>query len=99
MVNASPTSSTGRPLPPPTPWRLLRAEDGKLAGVCTGLSRASGVDLTLVRLAVVAACLSGFGVIAYIVLAVVVPKEPPAAPARPIVPLRRRPPSGSASGC
>ena len=59
----------------PRPWRLLRAEDGKLAGVCAGLAAAAAIDVTLVRIAFVISGLSGFGVIAYIVLAFVVPKQ------------------------
>ncbi len=74
-VNDFSTQTRGAPVPSERPWRLIRAEDGKLAGVCAGLAASSGVDVTLVRIAFVLAGLSGFGVIAYIVLAVVVPKQ------------------------
>ena len=70
-------AGTGPGLPPPEPpaWRPLRARDGVLGGVCRGFAEATGVDLTLVRLAFVAAGLSGFGVLAYLVLWLVVPRE------------------------
>ena len=70
-------AGTGPGLPPPEPpaWRPLRARDGVLGGVCRGFAEATGVDLTLVRLAFVAAGLSGFGVLAYLVLWMVVPRE------------------------
>jgi phage shock protein PspC (stress-responsive transcriptional regulator) len=50
-----------------------------LGGVCAGLASATGLDVTLVRLAFVAAGLAGFGIIAYIVLWIVVPREDPPA--------------------
>jgi phage shock protein PspC (stress-responsive transcriptional regulator) len=77
------------PLPPPTPspsatgWAPARANAGVLGGVCSGLAVAAGVDVTLVRLAFVAAGLSGFGIVAYIVLWIVLPRE---SPQRPLVP-------------
>jgi phage shock protein PspC (stress-responsive transcriptional regulator) len=74
-----PPTSSGRTLPPPPPWRLLRARDGVLGGVCAGISRATGVDLTLVRLAAIAFGLTGIGVLVYLVLWIVVPVEDPAA--------------------
>jgi phage shock protein PspC (stress-responsive transcriptional regulator) len=66
-------------LPPPRPFRLLRARHDVLGGVCAGIAAATGLDVTLVRLAFVAAGLAGFGIIAYLVLWVVVPREDPAA--------------------
>ena len=77
----------GRPLPPPQPpaWRPLRARQHVLAGVCQGLAVATGVDVTLVRLAFIAFGLTGVGVLAYLVLALVLPVEDPAA-GRPLVP-------------
>ena len=74
-VNDYSTQTSGASLPPDRPWRLVRGADEKLAGVCAGLAAASGVDVTLVRLAFVLAGLSGFGIIAYVVLAIVVPKQ------------------------
>ncbi|HEX9259645.1 MAG TPA: PspC domain-containing protein [Acidimicrobiales bacterium] len=68
-------------LPPPTPpaWQLLRSQDRVLGGVCSGIATSSGIDRTLVRLAFIAAALTGLGVIAYIILWIVVPLENPAA--------------------
>lgn len=62
-------------MPSPRTWRLVRSREHKVAGVCGGISAASGVDVTLVRLAFVAAAIGGFGFIVYLVLAFVVPKE------------------------
>ena len=77
----------GRPLPPPDPptWRFVRARHHVLAGVCQGLAVATGVDVTLVRLAFIAFGLTGVGVLASVVLALVVPVEDPAA-GRPLRP-------------
>jgi len=76
----------GRPLPPPEPpaWRFVRARHHVLAGVCEGLAVATGVDVTLVRLAFIAFGLTGVGVLAYVILALVVPAEDPGA-GRPLV--------------
>jgi phage shock protein PspC (stress-responsive transcriptional regulator) len=80
------TADEGRPLPPPRlPWRLVRARRHVLGGVCQGLSVATGVDVTLVRLAFIAVGLTGVGVLAYIVMALVLPREDPAA-GRPLIP-------------
>jgi phage shock protein PspC (stress-responsive transcriptional regulator) len=48
-----------------------------LGGVCSGLSVATGVDVTLVRLAFIIAGFAGFGVLAYIILLLVLPREDP----------------------
>jgi phage shock protein C len=92
MDTPEPAGSTtapdpGRPLPPPQPptWRPLRARQHVLAGVCQGLAVATGVDVTLVRLAFIAFGLTGVGVLAYVVLALVLPVEDPAA-GRPLLP-------------
>ena len=82
-----PATVPGAALPPPTPtsWRPVRSRDGVLGGVCRALATATGVDVTLVRLAFVAAGLSGFGIIAYGVLWLVVPREDPALGRAPTV--------------
>lgn len=72
-------------LPPPAPWRPVRTRQKVLGGVCGGLAVATGVDVTLVRLAFIAAGFAGVGVIAYGVLWVVLPREDPAA-GRPAMP-------------
>ena len=49
----------------------------KLCGVCAGIAKYFSVDVTLVRLGLVAFCvLGGSGVLAYIVCAIVIPDEP-----------------------
>ena len=51
--------------------------DKKLAGVCGGLAEYFGIDSTIVRLLLVAAVLfAGFGILAYIIAAFVIPVKP-----------------------
>jgi hypothetical protein len=47
--------------------------------VCTGIARTTDTDVTLVRLAFIVSGLTGLGVIAYVLLWILVPKEDPAA--------------------
>lgn len=64
--------SAGRP----GPQRLVRpADDRMIAGVCSGLALASGLDPTLVRVLTAVLAVLFFPVVplAYLVLAVVVP--------------------------
>ena len=59
--------------------RLYRVEEGKMvSGVCGGLARYFGVDPTIVRLiwAAVSIGSAGTGLIAYLVAAAIMPKEP-----------------------
>lgn len=58
--------------------KLYRAEEGKMiAGVCAGLAEYFAIDPTLVRLAWVLFCaLGGSGVLAYIIAAIVIPRNP-----------------------
>lgn len=59
--------------------RLYRAEEGKmLSGVCGGLARYFDVDPTIVRLIWAGASILsvGTGVLAYIVAAIIIPKDP-----------------------
>lgn len=57
--------------------RLARTTDGKLAGVCAGIARFIGWDVTLVRvLWVLGTLLSvGTGILVYIVFALVMPRD------------------------
>jgi phage shock protein C len=57
--------------------RLLRSEsDRMIAGVCSGIGRYFGVDPTLVRLVfVIFAFVGGSGIVAYLVMWLVVPRE------------------------
>ena len=58
--------------------RLYRSRDDRMiSGVCGGLGKYFNVDPTLIRLLfVIAAAAGGPGLIAYIILAIVVPEEP-----------------------
>jgi phage shock protein C len=65
------------------PRRLYRvSSDKRIAGVCSGLARYFDVDVTLVRLLVVAAtlCSGGLGLLAYIAAWIIMPRENPAQP-------------------
>ncbi|HRN67369.1 MAG TPA: PspC domain-containing protein [Promineifilum sp.] len=57
--------------------RLVRVEEGKmLAGVCTGLARYLGVDVTVVRLLFALLTLFvGGGVLLYLILWLIMPME------------------------
>lgn len=51
--------------------------DKKLDGVCAGIANYLGVDPTVIRLAwVLFSFLGGGGVLAYIICAIVMPREP-----------------------
>lgn len=58
--------------------RLYRSnKDTMLCGVCAGIGEYFGIDPTLVRLAWVLFCaLGGSGVLAYIIAAIIIPKDP-----------------------
>lgn len=59
--------------------RLYRVEEGKMiSGVCGGLARYFDVDPTIVRLiwAGVSILSAGTGILAYIVAAIIIPKDP-----------------------
>ncbi len=58
--------------------RLYRSKnDRMIAGVCGGLGQYLGIDPTIIRLLFVAAVLAGFaGVLAYLIMAVIIPLEP-----------------------
>jgi phage shock protein C len=57
--------------------KLLRNESNKMiAGVCSGLADYFGVDATLVRIIFVVATVAfGIGVLPYIILWIVIPKQ------------------------
>ena len=58
--------------------KLYKSEkDKKICGVCSGIAKYFSIDVTIVRLALVAFCLlGGSGVLAYIICAIVMPDEP-----------------------
>ena len=57
--------------------RLYRVEQGKmLCGVCGGIAEYFDIDPTLVRLGwIIFTCFGGAGIWAYIIAAIVIPKE------------------------
>lgn len=58
--------------------KLYRKKERKLLGVCAGLGEYFGVDVTIIRLIwVVVSAVSGFvpGIVAYVVVALVMPEE------------------------
>jgi phage shock protein PspC (stress-responsive transcriptional regulator) len=65
------------------PWtpsfQLLRSrQDRKLGGVAGGLAAAADLDPTVVRLGIVLGCLTGWGILAYLIAWAVIPDEDPA---------------------
>jgi phage shock protein C len=55
---------------------LVRPRQGRIiAGVCAGLARRYGMPVFLVRVLMVAAGIAGFGLVAYVVFWVLMPKE------------------------
>ena len=51
--------------------------DAKLDGVCAGMAKYFAIDVTLVRIMwVIVSCFGGSGLIAYIICAVLIPREP-----------------------
>ena len=73
----------GTPLPPPAqpvpPSRLYKSRsERKVSGVCGGIGVYFGIDPTLVRLLFVITALASFGIVVvlYIIMALVVPREP-----------------------
>jgi phage shock protein C len=65
------------------PRPLSRIRNGKIAGVCGGVARYFHIDVTLVRILwlFAAICPPVPGIIAYLVCWVVMPQDPPPAPA------------------
>ena len=60
------------------PFKVLRSqEDRKLGGVAGGLAAAADLDPTLVRLAIVLGCLTGWGILGYLIAWAVIPEEDP----------------------
>jgi phage shock protein C len=74
-------AATARNAAPPRPEaRLSRPmSEAKIAGVCAGFARYFGFDVTLIRIlwAVLIVCpVPSFGLVAYIVAWIVMPKDP-----------------------
>ena len=69
------------------PSFVRSSDDRVVAGVCASIAQTLGVDPTLVRLAFVAFTLAGgSGVLAYLILAIIMPLEPAEKPLEPGVP-------------
>jgi phage shock protein PspC (stress-responsive transcriptional regulator) len=67
------------PVAPPI-FRFLRSRtDRRLGGVAGGLAVAAGLDPAVVRVALVLAAFTGWGILAYVVAWIVLPAEDPAA--------------------
>jgi phage shock protein PspC (stress-responsive transcriptional regulator) len=78
MTTAGTPSASSTATPTHQPYKLMRASKGRmLAGVAAGLAKASGLDVTVVRICVGASMLTGLGVIGYILLWIVLPQEQP----------------------
>jgi phage shock protein PspC (stress-responsive transcriptional regulator) len=57
--------------------KLFRSRtDKKICGVCGGLAKYLGLDVTIMRLLAVLLALFGPGLLVYLVFALVVPEEP-----------------------
>jgi phage shock protein PspC (stress-responsive transcriptional regulator) len=60
------------------PFQILRSrQERKLGGVAGGLAAAANLDPTLVRLAIILGCLTGWGILAYLIAWAVIPDENP----------------------
>lgn len=61
----------------PTQFLSRPREGGKIAGVCAGLARYIGIDVTLVRIMVICLTIAppSFGLILYIVCWILMPKD------------------------
>jgi phage shock protein C len=76
------------PPPPSQPYErhpLSRTRDGKIAGVCGGVARYFDIDVSLVRIVWLLAAFfpPAPGLVAYFVCWIVMPEDPPPAPAPP----------------
>ncbi len=75
----------------PGSWQLRRSvRDRQLKGVAAGVAAAADLQPNLVRLLFAVAALSGWGIVAYIALAVVLRDETYGDPTRPLAPDQRR---------
>ena len=60
------------------PFQVLRSShERKLGGVAGGLAAAANLDPTLVRIAIILGCLTGWGILAYLIAWAVIPEEDP----------------------
>ena len=88
-------TATATPPPPPVgPRRLVRDPYSRLGGVASGVAHYYGIDVSLVRiLFIVVALATGFGLLAYLLAWIIIPRAdywPPAAPNRTLHRLSNR---------
>ena len=58
--------------------KLYRSSTNKtIAGVCGGIAQYLNIDPTIVRVIWALVCLSGAGLLAYLICALIIPEEPP----------------------
>ena len=56
--------------------KLCKSDDGMVCGVCAGIAKYFGIDPTIVRcLWLLAMFGCGVGLVAYLILAIIMPKE------------------------
>jgi phage shock protein C len=83
--NCSAATARGASTPRPAEPLSRPMHEAKIAGVCAGFARYFGMDVTLVRVLWVVITLLPvpcFGVVAYIIAWIVMPKDPVAVPVR-----------------
>lgn len=58
--------------------KLYRARDGKMiAGVCKGIGEYLNIDPTVIRVIwAIVSCVAGFGILAYLICALIIPENP-----------------------
>ncbi len=57
--------------------KLYRSKkDQKIAGVCAGLAEYANIDPTIVRVIWALVAISGAGILAYIICALIIPEKP-----------------------
>ena len=56
--------------------KLYRSNDRKIAGVCGGLAEYINIDPTVIRVSWALIGLTGAGVVAYLVCALIIPEKP-----------------------
>ena len=56
--------------------KLYRSNDRKIAGVCGGLAEYINIDPTVIRVIWALIGLTGAGVVAYLVCALIIPEKP-----------------------
>ena len=56
--------------------KLYRSNDRKIAGVCGGLAEYINIDPTIIRVIWALVALTGAGLVAYLVCALIIPEKP-----------------------